>query len=71
LPASVCTFCSVVETFSHSGRGPRRDTFTPVAGGFGKKGWTTARLDRLPEDELASALLTAWQHARLRRAPKD
>jgi len=48
-----------------------RDTFSPVAGGFGKKGWTTARLDRLPEDELANALLTAWQHARLRRAPKD
>ena len=48
-----------------------RDTFTPVAGGFGKKGWTTARLDRLPEDELATALLTAWQHARPRKAPKD
>ncbi|MCU0883698.1 MAG: MmcQ/YjbR family DNA-binding protein [Beijerinckiaceae bacterium] len=48
-----------------------RDTFTPVAGGFGKKGWTIARLDRLPEDELANALLMAWQHARPRRAPKD
>ena len=46
------------------------DTFSPVAGGFGKKGWTTARFDRLSEEELTDALLTAWQHARLRKPPK-
>jgi hypothetical protein len=47
-----------------------RDAFSPVAGGWGRKGWTTARLDRLSEDELTEAMLTAWRHARLRRAPK-
>jgi hypothetical protein len=47
-----------------------RDTFSPVSGGWGKKGWTTARFDRLSEEELTDALLTAWQHARPRKAPK-
>jgi hypothetical protein len=46
------------------------DTFSPVTGGWGKKGWTTARFDRLSEDELTDALLTAWQHARVKRLPK-
>ncbi len=46
------------------------DTFSPVAGGFGKKGWTTARFDRLSEEELTDALLTAWQHARLKKLPR-
>lgn len=46
------------------------DTFSPVAGGWGKKGWTSARFDRLSEDELTDALLTAWQHARPRKPPK-
>lgn len=47
------------------------DTFSPVAGGWGKKGWTTARFDRLSEEELTDALLTAWQHARLKKLPKS
>ena len=47
------------------------DTFSPVAGGFGKQGWTTARFDRLSEEELTDALLTAWQHARSKKPPKS
>jgi hypothetical protein len=47
------------------------DTFSPVPGGWGKKGWTTARFDRLSEEELTDALLTSWQHARPRKPPKE
>ncbi len=46
------------------------DAFSPVAGGWGKQGWTTARLDRLTEPELTDALLIAWQRGRLKKLPK-
>ncbi len=46
------------------------DAFSPVSGGWGKQGWTTARLDRLTEEELAAALLLAWQTGRLKKLPK-
>lgn len=47
------------------------DTFVPVSGGWGKQGWTTARLDRLSEEELTEALLIAWQRGRLKKLPKS
>ncbi|MCX7340610.1 MAG: MmcQ/YjbR family DNA-binding protein [Hyphomicrobiales bacterium] len=46
------------------------DAFSPVCGGWGKQGWTTARLGKLTEEELAAALLLAWQSGRLKTLPK-
>ena len=46
------------------------DAFAPVAGGWGKQGWTTAKLAKLTEEELADAILLAWQMARLKKLPK-
>jgi hypothetical protein len=40
------------------------DAFTAVPHAWGKQGWTTATLTALSRGELASALETAWQHAR-------
>src|SRR5215213_9695545 len=39
------------------------EAFTPVPGGWGRQGWTTATLAKLKAAELKSALETAWQHA--------
>lgn len=46
------------------------DAFSPVSGGWGKQGWTTARLANLSEEDLAAALLLAWQTGRLKKLPK-
>jgi hypothetical protein len=43
--------------------------FKPVAGGWGRLGWTTATLAELSVPELRQALETAWQHA-LPKRPK-
>lgn len=40
------------------------DVFLPVAGGWGRMGWTHIRLAQASQDVLAGALRTAW---RLRR----
>lgn len=37
--------------------------FQPVAGGWGRQGWTTAILSELSLAELRQALETAWRHA--------
>ena len=37
--------------------------FQPVAGGFGRQGWTTAKLSELSVAELRQALEDARQHA--------
>ncbi len=37
--------------------------FEPVAGGWGRQGWTTATLAELSVAELRQALHDAWQHA--------
>jgi hypothetical protein len=37
--------------------------FQPVAGGWGRQGWTTATLSELGLAELRHALKTAWRHA--------
>ncbi len=39
------------------------DAFRPVAGGWGRMGWTTLDLAALTEAELADALAIAWRHA--------
>jgi hypothetical protein len=39
------------------------DAFAPVPGGWGKQGWTTARLSALSAAELGDVLETAWRHA--------
>ena len=39
------------------------DAFQPVAGGWGRQGWTTATLAALKTAELRDALETAWRHA--------
>ena len=46
------------------------DAFSPVAGGWGKQGWTTAKLAKLTEEDLTDAILLAWQVARLKKLPK-
>lgn len=40
-----------------------REAFTPVPGGWGRQGWTTATLSKLSAAELAQALEMAWRHA--------
>ncbi len=47
------------------------DAFAPVPGGWGKQGWTTAKLAKLTEEELTDAILLAWQVARLKKLPKE
>lgn len=42
------------------------DVFVPVKGGWGRRGSTQVRLDRVEESTLCSALVAAWQ----RVAPK-
>jgi hypothetical protein len=37
--------------------------FRPVAGGFGRQGWTTAMLSELGVADLRQALEDAWRHA--------
>lgn len=39
------------------------DAFAAVPGGWGRMGWTTARLAALTAEELAAALEAAWRHA--------
>jgi hypothetical protein len=39
------------------------EAFAPVPGGWGKQGWTTARLSALSAAELGDVLETAWRHA--------
>jgi hypothetical protein len=43
---------------------------TPVPGGWGRQGWTTATLAALSKDELKDALTTAWRHARAKKKTK-
>ena len=38
-------------------------SFQPVAGGWGRQGWTTAALSELSIAELRQALEDAWHHA--------
>ncbi|HEY8564194.1 MAG TPA: MmcQ/YjbR family DNA-binding protein [Beijerinckiaceae bacterium] len=39
------------------------EAFQAVPNAWGAQGWTTIRLDRLTEAELADALALAWRHA--------
>lgn len=39
------------------------EAFAPVPGGWGRQGWTTARLAALSEAELDAALRIAWGRA--------
>lgn len=41
--------------------------FQPVAGGWGRMGWTTATLAALSEAELKDALEIAWRQASLKK----
>ncbi|MFN3349744.1 MmcQ/YjbR family DNA-binding protein [Pseudorhodoplanes sp.] len=43
--------------------------FQPVAGGWGRQGWTTAILSELSGPELRQALEMAWRHA-LPKSPR-
>jgi len=36
--------------------------FAPVAGAWGRQGWTVVTLANLDRDELAAVLAMAWQH---------
>jgi hypothetical protein len=44
--------------------------FQPVAGGWGRQGWTTAQLSELTIADLRNALETAWRHALPQRPKK-
>jgi hypothetical protein len=46
------------------------EAFSPVAGGWGRQGWTIARLAALGEADLHAALEIAWGHARPAKAKK-
>lgn len=37
--------------------------FTPIPNAWGKRGWTTADLSALTQEELRAALEMAWRHA--------
>jgi hypothetical protein len=39
------------------------EAFWPVAGGWGRSGWTVAKLSALDEADLRAALEIAWRHA--------
>ena len=43
--------------------------FRPVAGGWGRQGWTTATLAELSLPELKDALGRAWREAQPRKRP--
>jgi predicted DNA-binding protein (MmcQ/YjbR family) len=38
------------------------DAFAPVAGGWGRQGWTVVTFANLSREELAAALDVAWRH---------
>ena len=40
------------------------ELYAPVAGGWGRQGWTTLSLPRASIEELAAALRMAWEHGR-------
>jgi hypothetical protein len=42
--------------------------FAPVAGGWGRIGWTTVRIADAGETELRSALRSAWTLSRVKRS---
>lgn len=39
------------------------EAFRPVENAWGRQGWTTVELSRLPVSELQAALEMAWRHA--------
>ena len=39
------------------------EAFSPIAGGWGRQGWTVARLSLLSEADLCAALEIAWRNA--------
>ena len=43
------------------------EAFAPIANAWGRKGWTTATLAALSEDELRAALEMAFAHARMKK----
>ena len=45
------------------------EAFAPLAGGWGRQGWTVATLSALDESELRAAVEIAWRHGRA-KAPK-
>lgn len=45
------------------------EAFAPVPNAWGKRGWTTAILDKLGEAELKAALEAAWAHALPKKKP--
>ena len=44
--------------------------FTAIPGGWGRMGWTTAKLSELSAAELKSALETAYAHAVAKKKPR-
>ena len=46
------------------------EAFTPVPGGWGRQGWTTAKLSALSAAELKDALEMAWRHAVAKSQPR-
>jgi len=38
------------------------EAFAPVAGGWGRQGWTVVTFAALGREELAAALEMAWRH---------
>ena len=46
------------------------DGFTPVKGAWGDKGWTSANLEHLDQDELEEALFIAWKQVAPKRLIK-
>jgi YjbR len=43
------------------------NAFAPVAGAWGKQGWTTGTLARMDTADLKVAVEMAWHHAQLRK----
>ncbi|TCU11885.1 MmcQ/YjbR family DNA-binding protein [Rhizobium sullae] len=43
------------------------DAFSPVPNAWGRRGWTTADLSQLGEEDLENALRMAWTHAQRRK----
>src|SRR4051812_32195984 len=46
------------------------EAFAPISGGWGRQGWTAARLSELSAPELKHALQTAWTHAVPKKAAR-
>src|SRR5437660_5094400 len=46
------------------------EAFVPVSGGWGRQGWTTAKLAALSAVELKDALEMAWRHAAAKKQPR-